>query len=134
MMSWSAGATCPSASSLDASTTHELLPARLPGTPLDRQSPRRRVSFLGAVEYLPGAAREYLAWRIAIYSFIILNASLYVGGYALEFFGSRSPCSGRALCTSATPARHAAGQASASSSSMASVYLPSAAALSHLAR
>jgi multiple antibiotic resistance protein len=47
--------------------------------------------FLGAVEYLPGATREYLARRIAIYSFIILNASLYVGGYALEFFGISIP-------------------------------------------
>jgi multiple antibiotic resistance protein len=47
--------------------------------------------FLGAVEYLPAATREYLARRIAIYSFAILNTSLYVGGYVLEFVGISIP-------------------------------------------
>jgi len=47
--------------------------------------------FLGAVEHLPKATREYLARRIAIYSFTILNVSLYVGGYVLEFFGISIP-------------------------------------------
>jgi multiple antibiotic resistance protein len=47
--------------------------------------------FFGAVEHLPAETRAYLARRIAIYSFAILNASLYVGGYVLEFFGITIP-------------------------------------------
>jgi multiple antibiotic resistance protein len=47
--------------------------------------------FLGAVEHLPAATREYLARWVAIYSFAILNVSLYVGGYVLEFFGISIP-------------------------------------------
>jgi multiple antibiotic resistance protein len=47
--------------------------------------------FLGAVEHLSRETREYLARWIAVYSFIILNVSLYVGGYVLEFFGISLP-------------------------------------------
>jgi multiple antibiotic resistance protein len=47
--------------------------------------------FLGAVESLSAETRSYLARWIAIYSFIILNVSLYVGAYVLEFFGISIP-------------------------------------------
>ena len=47
--------------------------------------------FLGAVEHLSSETREHLARWIAIYAFIILNASLYVGGYVLQFFGISIP-------------------------------------------
>ena len=47
--------------------------------------------FLGAVEHLSEPTRKYLARWVAIYSFIILNVSLYVGGYVLEFFGISLP-------------------------------------------
>jgi multiple antibiotic resistance protein len=47
--------------------------------------------FLGATQHLTPDAREHLARWVAIYSFIILNASLYVGGYVLEFFGISMP-------------------------------------------
>ena len=47
--------------------------------------------FLGAVEHLSEPTRRYLARWVAIYSFIILNVSLYVGGYVLEFFGISIP-------------------------------------------
>jgi multiple antibiotic resistance protein len=47
--------------------------------------------FLGAAEHLSRETREYLARWIAIYSFAILNVSLYVGGYVLEFFGISLP-------------------------------------------
>ena len=47
--------------------------------------------FLGAVEHLSEPTRRYLARWVAIYSFIILNVSLYVGGYVLEFFGISLP-------------------------------------------
>jgi multiple antibiotic resistance protein len=47
--------------------------------------------FLGAVEHLSSETRRYLARRVAIYSFAILNVSLYVGGYVLEFFGISIP-------------------------------------------
>jgi multiple antibiotic resistance protein len=47
--------------------------------------------FLGAVQDCSRETREYLARRVAIYSFALLNASLYVGGYVLEFFGISIP-------------------------------------------
>jgi multiple antibiotic resistance protein len=47
--------------------------------------------FLGATEHLSSQTREHLARWIAIYAFIILNVSLYVGGYVLEFFGISLP-------------------------------------------
>jgi multiple antibiotic resistance protein len=47
--------------------------------------------FLGATQQLTRDAREHLARWVAIYAFIILNASLYVGGYVLEFFGISMP-------------------------------------------
>jgi len=47
--------------------------------------------FLGAVEHLSSQTREHLARWVAIYAFVILNVSLYVGGYVLEFFGISIP-------------------------------------------
>lgn len=47
--------------------------------------------FLGAVQDCSRETRQYLARWVAIYSFILLNASLYVGGYVLEFFGISIP-------------------------------------------
>ncbi len=43
--------------------------------------------FLGATENLPPPLRLRLARWVAIHGFILLNVSLYVGAYVLEFFG-----------------------------------------------
>jgi len=43
--------------------------------------------FLGATENLPRPLRVRMAKWVAIHGFILLNASLYVGAYVLEFFG-----------------------------------------------
>jgi multiple antibiotic resistance protein len=43
--------------------------------------------FLDLTKHLPVRARRNLARLIAIYSFLVLNGSLYVGAYLLDFFG-----------------------------------------------
>jgi multiple antibiotic resistance protein len=43
--------------------------------------------FLGATESFSAKARKELARWIAIYSFAIITASMYVGAYVLSFFG-----------------------------------------------
>jgi multiple antibiotic resistance protein len=47
--------------------------------------------FLGATEQLPAQLRKRLARWVAIHGFILLNVSLYVGAYLLEFFGISMP-------------------------------------------
>jgi multiple antibiotic resistance protein len=47
--------------------------------------------FFDMTKHLPHAAREELARRIAFYSFVVLNVSLYIGSYVLEFFGISIP-------------------------------------------
>jgi multiple antibiotic resistance protein len=47
--------------------------------------------FLGVTRQLPGATRATLARLVAIHSFFLLNASLYVGAYVLGFFGISMP-------------------------------------------
>lgn len=47
--------------------------------------------FLDLTKHLPVRARSNLARLIAIYSFLVLNASLYVGAYLLDFFGISIP-------------------------------------------
>jgi multiple antibiotic resistance protein len=47
--------------------------------------------FLGATKRLSRDMRTHLARWVAIHSFIILNVSLYVGAYVLEFFGISIP-------------------------------------------
>ncbi len=47
--------------------------------------------FLGATESLPPRVRAELAKWIAVYSFAIITASLYVGAYVLTFFGISIP-------------------------------------------
>jgi multiple antibiotic resistance protein len=47
--------------------------------------------FLAATRGLPAGLREQLARWVAIHSFILLNASLYVGAYVLQFFGISMP-------------------------------------------
>ena len=47
--------------------------------------------FLGATKRLSRDMRAHLARWVAIHSFIILNVSLYVGAYVLEFFGISIP-------------------------------------------
>jgi len=47
--------------------------------------------FLGATRKLSRPLREHLARWVAIHSFVILNASLYVGAYVLSFFGISMP-------------------------------------------
>lgn len=47
--------------------------------------------FLGATRWLAPEMRAHLARWVAIHSFIILNASLYIGAYVLEFFGISIP-------------------------------------------
>src|SRR5438552_3551134 len=47
--------------------------------------------FLDMTAELPHSAREKLARHIAFYSFLVLNGSLYVGSYVLEFFGISIP-------------------------------------------
>jgi multiple antibiotic resistance protein len=43
--------------------------------------------FLGATEHSSAKVRRELAKWIAIYSFAIVTASMYVGAYVLTFFG-----------------------------------------------
>jgi multiple antibiotic resistance protein len=47
--------------------------------------------FLGATRKLSRPLREHLARWVAIHSFVILTASLYVGAYVLSFFGISMP-------------------------------------------
>jgi multiple antibiotic resistance protein len=47
--------------------------------------------FLGATRRLSRSLREHLARWVAIHSFVLLNASLYVGAYVLSFFGISMP-------------------------------------------
>ena len=47
--------------------------------------------FLGATQNIAPEMRTHLARWVAIHSFIILNASLYVGAYVLQFFGISIP-------------------------------------------
>jgi len=47
--------------------------------------------FLDITRNIPHRAREQLARRIAFYSFLVLNGSLFVGSYVLEFFGISVP-------------------------------------------
>jgi multiple antibiotic resistance protein len=47
--------------------------------------------FLDITRHLPHRAREVLARHIAFYSFLVLNGSLFIGGYLLEFFGISIP-------------------------------------------
>ena len=47
--------------------------------------------FLGATKRLSRDMRAHLARWVAIHSFIILNVSLYIGAYVLEFFGISLP-------------------------------------------
>jgi multiple antibiotic resistance protein len=47
--------------------------------------------FLSATRQLPVPTRTALARLVAIYSFFLLNASLYVGAYVLGFFGISMP-------------------------------------------
>jgi multiple antibiotic resistance protein len=47
--------------------------------------------FLGATRRLPGGMRHHLARWVAIHSFLILNASLYIGAFVLSFFGISMP-------------------------------------------
>lgn len=47
--------------------------------------------FLGATRRLGPEARAHLARWVAIHSFIILNTSVYIGAYVLEFLGIALP-------------------------------------------
>lgn len=47
--------------------------------------------FLGATSELPDAMRSHLARWVAIHSFILINVSLYIGAFVLEFFGISLP-------------------------------------------
>jgi multiple antibiotic resistance protein len=47
--------------------------------------------FLDITSTLSHGERESLARRIAFYSFLVLNVSLYIGSYVLEFFGISIP-------------------------------------------
>jgi multiple antibiotic resistance protein len=47
--------------------------------------------FLGATEALPEARRASLARWVAIHGFVLLNVSIYIGAYVLEFFGISMP-------------------------------------------
>ncbi|HEY3777804.1 MAG TPA: MarC family protein [Rhizomicrobium sp.] len=47
--------------------------------------------FLDLTRHAAHGARAALARRIALYSFIVLTASLFVGSYVLEFFGISIP-------------------------------------------
>jgi multiple antibiotic resistance protein len=47
--------------------------------------------FLGVTKRLSHDMRSNLARWVAIHSFIILNASIYIGAYVLEFFGISLP-------------------------------------------
>jgi multiple antibiotic resistance protein len=43
--------------------------------------------FLGATERLSAETREHLARWVAIHSFFVLSASVFIGAYVLSFFG-----------------------------------------------
>lgn len=47
--------------------------------------------FLGATEALPEARRANIARWVAIHGFILLNVSIWIGAYVLEFFGISMP-------------------------------------------
>lgn len=47
--------------------------------------------FLGATEGLPPELRKRIARWVAIHGFVLLNVSLYVGAYVLEFLGISMP-------------------------------------------
>lgn len=47
--------------------------------------------FLGATQSMDAEMRRHLARWVAIHSFVILNVSIYVGAYVLEFFGISLP-------------------------------------------
>jgi multiple antibiotic resistance protein len=47
--------------------------------------------FLGATQRLSSATRTTLARLVAVNTFFLLNASLYVGAYVLSFFGISMP-------------------------------------------
>jgi multiple antibiotic resistance protein len=47
--------------------------------------------FLSATQSMDAEMRKHLARWVAIHSFILLNASLYVGAYVLQFFGISMP-------------------------------------------
>lgn len=47
--------------------------------------------FLGATERFHPSLRAYLARWISIYSFLIVNLSVYIGAYVLTFFGISVP-------------------------------------------
>lgn len=47
--------------------------------------------FLGSTRHLPTEMRVHLARWVALHSFFILNASLWVGAYVLSFFGISMP-------------------------------------------
>jgi multiple antibiotic resistance protein len=47
--------------------------------------------FLDITQHLSRAQRGRLARSIALYSFLVLTASLYIGGYLLAFFGISIP-------------------------------------------
>jgi multiple antibiotic resistance protein len=53
--------------------------------------PGTALIFLDITHHLPHRARESLARHIGGYSFLVLNGSLFVGGYLLEFFGVSIP-------------------------------------------
>jgi multiple antibiotic resistance protein len=47
--------------------------------------------FLGATQHLSPEMRAHLARWVAIHSFFILNASIWIGAYVLSFFGISMP-------------------------------------------
>jgi multiple antibiotic resistance protein len=47
--------------------------------------------FLSATQGMDAEMRKHLARWVAIHSFVILNASIYIGAYVLEFFGISLP-------------------------------------------
>jgi multiple antibiotic resistance protein len=47
--------------------------------------------FLDITRHAEHRAREELARRIAVYSFLVLNGSLFIGSYVLAFFGISVP-------------------------------------------
>jgi len=47
--------------------------------------------FLEMARHITHRTREELARRIALYSFLVLNVSLFIGSYVLEFFGISVP-------------------------------------------
>jgi multiple antibiotic resistance protein len=47
--------------------------------------------FLAATRGVSPALRAHLSRRVAIYTFVLLNTSLYIGAYVLSFFGISLP-------------------------------------------